>query len=213
MKPKLFLTLIISGSVIFFSCAKKVVSDFDIDEIFESYYTANYDVCRNLKRIESAKIYVSYPIEIGHMVLEDIELDRRMNARSVVNIDDEETFKNSCDMSITLKDDLADYMILLLIDAKEADKEKTKVKKIKESRETSKASLPGKMQGGMIIDINFENGDTESYIMDNDGKDLFYKKSEPDKFYKMPKVILDAFYENIKFKNPRGLVFKTFVLR
>lgn len=206
MKPKLFLTLIISSSVIFFSCAKKVVSDGDICEMFESYITANYDVCENLKRIESAKIYVSYPIQVGKILSEDIELERRIDARSVVNIDDEETFKNSCDMSITLKDSLANYTILLLIDAKEVDKDKVKTKKIKKGPYMD-------LQGGMIIDINFENGDTESYIMDNDGKYLFYKKSEPDKFYKMPKVILDAFYENIKFKNPRGLVFKTFVLR
>ncbi len=188
------------------ACKNKIIDDFSLSRLYERYELANYDKIEDALPVQSVQIFVSYPQVIGHCITEDPEYSMRQMERIRESIKDLNAFRNSCDVLINLKDDMSYYIFYQLIDAKEVDKDKIKPRKMK------KDTYIG-LQGGMIIDINFENGDTESYIMDNDGKYLFYKKSEPDKFYKMPKVILDAFYENIKFKNPRGLVFKTFVLR
>lgn len=207
MKQKyLCVLLLIIASSALCSCKKNNLYDHDIHELSSLYYYKNMDKYREDSRINEIKIYVSYPMKIGFDATEDPDLAHRVEERTVEVITDENEYKRSCDFSACLKDDIAYHILNLLIDAKEVDKEKIKTKNL------NKEKWIMAVQGGMIIDVNYEDGLTESYIMNNDRKYLFYKKGEPEKFYKMPKEILDAYCSNLSFSKPRGTVFGNYIL-
>lgn len=202
---KFILGIIIIGIGMIISCRQKVMTDREVYKLYDLYDIVNGDKYANLSSIRDIELYVAYPFEVGHVItVDNYEQEERIKSRTIRIIEDEESFRKNCDFSACLKDYIAYHIQNLLLNAKEIDKDKIKSRKIKNENIVT--------QGGMIIDINYEDGLTESYIMNNDGKYLFYKKSEPEKFYKMPKEILDAYCSNLSFSKPRGTVFGNYIL-
>lgn len=170
--------------LIFFSCCKSRMEtsvDSAVDFISDEVYTDSemYD-------IQYIDIYAMHPEIVYWSSYMSVDGYNRVEVTTKERIENIDEFKYWCDYKIRLTGKPMWSVIVLLLNAKP-------VKKLPAKRKINTDNIRG-IQGGMIIEIHRDSEYTQTFIMDNDGRNIFYEKGKEEKYFKMPKILLNKFY-------------------
>lgn len=184
---KRFFTISLGLAILLMSCSKKI--DSDIGNMMYEIPSHTLEGKEIHDIIESVDVYIMHPMILHESSYYTYDAYYKADFKTKVRIDDYDEFKKLCDYSIRLKDSPALYAEMIINSAPHV----SKMPPERVFKKKDKYDIKG-MQGGMIIELNYslpENNRT--YIMENDGRNIFHEKDNDKEYYKMPDILLNKF--------------------
>lgn len=174
--------------VLITSCRQKLETELCNADIY-NYLSSSLGIDGISTDIESIDLYIVHEqilLNTSYSSAADYELAQE---KSKIYIDDEEKFREICNYSIHLQGTPMYYVEVILSNAERTVPEPAESKDVRGTQRNIRG-----IQGGMIIDMHLKEGMVRSFIMHNDGRNLFYEKGKEGEYYKMPKVLLEKFH-------------------
>ena len=170
------------STFILLSCNKRI--DSNLDSL--AFYSGEIDIGAPVEIV----LYIAHPMiwyRGNYIIAEPMDA---LEVLSSEKITDTDLFRKYADYCIHLRHTPKNYAAILIGAAKRIDP-----KRIGDRKSPGGKNVGG-IQGGMVIDIYESNRDGETvrtFIMDNDGKNIFYEEGKEGIYYEMPEIFLKQF--------------------